>query len=332
MMVLCLVGLLVRSHPATASEKGSSYVGFADLPLASFSHLGARSCASTSCHGGSTSAHLYSGTNGREFLIWLENDPHTRSLVTLDEPRSQRIIDQLVEHTPQEDRAEARQRVLNRCFACHAGTIQAVRDDHTAKAIGSVSCEACHGPASGWIGEHYQPYWKRLGSDQKAALGMFDTGNLLRRAQTCARCHVGSPGRDVDHDLIAAGHPVLKFELAGYLSRMPKHWNGYGERRANDSFESRVWAAGQLAAGRSSFAATDHPGRRRCKTTIQSALARVLRIRMLCLPSRFELTHRPVRSSRCPVPDHLPGQPLESDDHADLGRNYPVSNQVPPPT
>ena len=219
--------------------------------------LGSRSCAATSCHGGSVDAHLYQGTSGKEFLIWLENDPHTGSLATLEKARSQRMIAQLVEHSSVPATDATRQRVLDRCYACHSGgdvlSDNSGKNHFPAHGRDSVSCEACHGPAQEWIREHFQSYWHQLSSDEKAARGMVDTANLMRRAQACVKCHVGSPGRDVDHDLIAAGHPVLKFEFAGYLARLPKHWNGRAERIANSDFELRVWAAGQLAAAEASL-------------------------------------------------------------------------------
>src|SRR5437870_3137050 len=50
------------------------------------------------------------------------------------------------------------------------------------------------------------------------------------RAETCAGCHVGAPAglgaplRDMNHDLIAAGHPRLNFDYATYLRALPPHW------------------------------------------------------------------------------------------------------------
>ena len=57
----------------------------------------------------------------------------------------------------------------------------------------------------------------------------------------------------MNHDLIAAGHPRLSFELAAYLESMPAHWDEKGENsgpvgpthRAED-FPARAWAIGQL--------------------------------------------------------------------------------------
>jgi hypothetical protein len=50
----------------------------------------------------------------------------------------------------------------------------------------------------------------------------------------------------VDHDLIAAGHPQMKFEMLGYHALMPHHWNS--DRDHVPEFETRLWAAGQTAS------------------------------------------------------------------------------------
>lgn len=62
------------------------------------------------------------------------------------------------------------------------------------------------------------------------ATGMLDTRSLLARADNCARCHVGSRTaegliRDMNHDMIAAGHPPLYFDMFGHQARLPAHWD-----------------------------------------------------------------------------------------------------------
>ena len=63
------------------------------------------------------------------------------------------------------------------------------------------------------ISDHYQ---RDVSRERLAQLGMIDTKNLLVRAPTCASCHVGSADQDMNHDMIAAGHPPLRFEQASY--------------------------------------------------------------------------------------------------------------------
>jgi hypothetical protein len=75
-------------------------------------------------------------------------------------------------------------------------------------------------------------------------------------ARTCAGCHVGAPGdptrglpaRDLNHDLYAAGHPRLQFELATYHANLPAHW-----RPGKSGSEARLWAVGQVVSARASL-------------------------------------------------------------------------------
>lgn len=72
---------------------------------------------------------------------------------------------------------------------------------------------------------------------------MVDLANLEVRSRTCMRCHVGGPGLEVTHEYIAAGHPILVFELDNYTNSdlMPRHW------RPDPATEGvEAWAIGQL--------------------------------------------------------------------------------------
>lgn len=107
-----------------------------------------------------------------------------------------------------------------------------------------VGCSSCHGPSQHWVGVHFQHGWSpRLQADQ----GFVQVDNLYVRARVCASCHVGDRDRDMNHDIIAAGHPTLRFELATYHSWLPKHWR---DIEANDKtyYEAQLWLAGQIAA------------------------------------------------------------------------------------
>ncbi len=110
-----------------------------------------------------------------------------------------------------------------------------------------VGCESCHGPAAQWIEPHRTDSWKRLSEQAKAAKGMTPTRSLPSRASLCTGCHVGGLAGDVNHDLIAAGHPRLSFELTTYLEAIPAHWDTLAERRDRPSFEAEAWAFGQVA-------------------------------------------------------------------------------------
>src|SRR5262249_3518407 len=123
-----------------------------------------------------------------------------------------------------------------RCLACHV-TPQAAWDRPNEKPdlavenwrLGGVSCEACHGPANGskpWLAEHTaaEKWRNRLKFADKESYGFYDLSDPKRQAVICAGCHVGAakdekelfPARDCNHDIMAAGHPRLNFELASF--------------------------------------------------------------------------------------------------------------------
>jgi len=83
---------------------------------------------------------------------------------------------------------------------------------------------------------------------------MTDLRNLASRATTCLSCHLGDSKKTVNHELIAAGHPDLIFELDNYSAVMPAHWTPYTERRKQEGIEdrpgARAWAVGQAVAFR----------------------------------------------------------------------------------
>jgi hypothetical protein len=92
--------------------------------------------------------------------------------------------------------------------------------------------------------------WRQLDADAKQTLhGMTPVGNAKHLATTCAGCHVGAPpdarhpiARDVNHDMIAAGHPRLMFEFSSYFANLPEHW------KAKPNDDSSRWAVGQVAS------------------------------------------------------------------------------------
>jgi hypothetical protein len=76
---------------------------------------------------------------------------------------------------------------------------------------------------------------------------MRDLRDPVRRAENCLTCHLGTADKAVDHEMIAAGHPDLYFELASFSAAMPRHWN---EHAADDRTKEDPWAdVRMLAAG-----------------------------------------------------------------------------------
>jgi hypothetical protein len=130
-----------------------------------------------------------------------------------------------------------------RCLACH--TVDGARDE-TTRAEG-VGCAACHGPPGNWLTSHYLPGWNELANEDKWDRGFVPTKNLVARVLNCAGCHVGGDGREVNHDLIAAGHPRLAFEYTRFHFHpgYRRHWE---ERTPQPDFEVRAWAVGQAVS------------------------------------------------------------------------------------
>lgn len=201
------------------------------------------SCAAAACHGGGEVGKL-----GSEHSTWAPeafptggmSDPHNKAYRVLFNEASVRMGKLL--HLKEAPHKEAI------CLKCHAVETKAepeIRDQILAEGVG---CSACHGPADKWISVHYLPDWKALTPEKKwQEYGFVPTKNLVARTLNCAGCHVGDAEREVNHDLIAAGHPRLAFEAARfhYQPDYRKHWT---ERTPQPDFEIRAWVVGQAAA------------------------------------------------------------------------------------
>jgi hypothetical protein len=112
-----------------------------------------------------------------------------------------------------------------------------------------VTCEGCHGPAEAWLGPHTRKDWDKK---KGAEFGMLDTKNLAKRSERCLSCHLGvNKSRIVDHELIGAGHPRLKFEMDNYSAVMPSHWDQTDAKKKEAIGELRgvkIWSVGQAVA------------------------------------------------------------------------------------
>lgn len=195
--------------------------------------LGSASCSGIACHGGKLPGHESLPrsawvTNEPDPDRWMYSeslfrsyDPHTRAYAVLLAPRSIEICKRLAGFAEPHNEP--------RCLVCHSTPILANQRDHPAHKEG-VSCEACHGSGAHWIADHAG--WT-AGTGHAAELvktGMTNLSDPATRAEVCVGCHVGAPAtdaipaRDVNHDLIAAGHPRLNFDYATYLRSLPPHW------------------------------------------------------------------------------------------------------------
>lgn len=218
----------------------------ADPPVVTQVIRGAGSCSSTACHG--RVRPLSTKIQRNEHTTWLTSDQHTEAFEALSSPRSQSIVDKL-------GRKDSPAYEEPRCLACHTTFLPSkVATEAMAIRRDGVSCESCHGPSDRWIAEHTLPDWAGRGPEVKAQFGMVDTTDLVRRARVCAGCHIGAPAknglpvRDVDHDMIAAGHPRLYFEFSAYFANTHHHWRDYAGSDATADFPARAWAVGQLVS------------------------------------------------------------------------------------
>jgi hypothetical protein len=205
---------------------------------------GSGSCAAAACH----NADGPPGVATTEYSTWLAHDRHARAYSVLLDERSQRIMDNLYPPATPEQRRQPRHEAL--CLRCHSVDLAQVPLCESYQVADGVGCESCHGPAEQWKSTHYLPGFRQLSVDQKEALGFRELKDLTVRARVCTECHVGAGLRDVNHDLIAAGHPRLNFEMGLYTARMPKHWNMRDEKARYPDFEERVWLVGQVESAR----------------------------------------------------------------------------------
>ncbi|QDT04191.1 hypothetical protein K227x_25800 [Rubripirellula lacrimiformis] len=229
---------------------------------------GAQSCATASCHAGPRPGIAQPwASRGSEYSLWLENDPHANSWRTIcgdesvDMMKRLKIMvgDQIVD-----------QAGFDNCLSCHNSTrryneprtsghanthevagavcrdqpIASMPDDVHRFQREGVGCSACHGPSEIWIQTHFANDWA---SQDATGQGFVEAGDLYVRARMCASCHIGDQDRDMNHDIIAAGHPALRYEFATFHAWQPKHWRD-DEAADSTRYEAQLWLAGQVAA------------------------------------------------------------------------------------
>jgi len=199
---------------------------------------------------------------------WQAVDPHRSAYAVLDSTLAKDIVTRLARGD-----SSWRSPHDSRCLACH--TNPALASDDAAAAFGiskesltrlrseGVSCEACHGNASNWLVPHLQWNSPVARTADHASVGFAPLFDLGQRALACAGCHVGAPAhgdtpaRDMNHDMIASGHPRLNFDFAEYQRRLPPHWlEKNGDPQAKEKWpsvqntpgvESRAWLIGTIA-------------------------------------------------------------------------------------
>jgi hypothetical protein len=192
-------------------------------------YIGPGSCAATSCHG-SVKPIAGSRILQNEYSTWIINDKHSRAYQALAGDTGERMARIL--------KLGAKAEEAPKCLACHALNPAPEQRGRAFEISEGVSCENCHGPASGWLGAHTTRSWPH---EKSVALGMHDTRDVIHRTEKCLECHLGTKNKFVDHEMIAAGHPDLYFELDSFSAVMPRHWKVPRESEPGKPVEDAAW-------------------------------------------------------------------------------------------
>lgn len=192
-------------------------------------YIGPGSCAATSCHG-SVKPIAGSRILQNEYSTWILQDKHSRAYQALTGDVGERMARILKLGAKAEESAK--------CLVCHALYTTAEQRGRAFEISEGVSCENCHGPASAWLGPHTTRTWPH---EKSVALGMTDTRHVIHRTEKCLECHLGTKNKFVDHEMIAAGHPDLFFELDSFSAVMPRHWKVPRESEPGKPAEDAAW-------------------------------------------------------------------------------------------
>ncbi len=241
-VLLCVLfaATVVAQQPARPTSPTPAVAPAADPPSQPGRYMGVGSCTNSGCHG-STQPLDTTKVLQNEFYTWLNNDRHSKAYNILFSDVSARIVKNM--------RLKRRAYEEAVCLDCHTTNIPANLVARAVDKEDGVQCEVCHGPASGWFAEHTEAGWTH---EQSVTRGMLDLRNINARGSTCAGCHIGNAKKEVDHELIASGHPILQFELDNYTEQMPPHW-ALRYEGGRDTHGVRAWAVGQVVNLRESL-------------------------------------------------------------------------------
>ncbi len=202
---------------------------------AEFEHLGPATCATSVCHGKATRDEN-SNVWLNEYRIWSRDDYHSDAYNVLRSDESKAMADRLGLSSAQ---------TADVCLDCHADNVPADKRGEKFQISDGVGCEACHGGAEKWIESHAE---EDATHANNLALGMYPTEKPEARAKLCLSCHVGTKEKFADHDIMAAGHPRMSFELETFTVNQPAHYNvdeDYLERKGNIN-SVNMWANGMV--------------------------------------------------------------------------------------
>lgn len=203
-----------------------------ELP-ASHQHLGPASCASSACHG-RVSPESNANVRLDEYRIWSREDRHARAYQTLLSDASKAIARRL-------GIGEAHEAKV--CLDCHADNVPEEQRGEKFQLSDGVGCEACHGGAQHWLASHAEAGATHADNLDK---GLYPLSDVGERAELCLSCHYGNSAKFAGHDMMAAGHPRLSFELVAFTANQPAHFDfdeDY-ERRKSPQPPIRLWIEG----------------------------------------------------------------------------------------
>lgn len=222
------------------SVVAASQAAAGTLPSAAVNkHLGPATCASGVCHG-KVSPDPKSNVMLNEYRTWLRRDYHSRAYTVLRSDESKAIARKLGLSSAQ---------TADICLDCHADNVPAARRGEEFQISDGVGCEACHGGAERWIESHAE---EGATHADNLARGMYPTENAEARAQLCLSCHLGTEEKFADHDIMAAGHPRMSFELTIFTDLQPPHYkvdDDYVKRKGKLD-KADIWVKGVLYKAR----------------------------------------------------------------------------------
>lgn len=237
------MGHMKRTIPATAAALLLSWAAVWALTPAGrpsspgaqekFKYASMAGCNTKDCHG----AEAPKGSPAlNEYVIWKAKDPHSKTFTTLYKAPSKAMGQKM---------GIAKVHESPKCLSCHSKVVPPDQVMPNAKwsIQNGVSCEVCHGPAEKWLMPHATPKEKNWHHEQSVATGMIDLRDLPAWAASCASCHL-----QIEHDMVAAGHPRLHFELVDYNARTGAHWKTEKHPSMAPDFDQRAWTVGQAVS------------------------------------------------------------------------------------
>lgn len=223
--------LLVATH---ASAQHESKTPFTDQNK----HLGVATCSGSTCHSRQEATGIVVRQN--EIQSWQDETSttgaHLRAYKTLLTNRSKNIASRLGIGPAHE---------AKECLSCHSAGITRARQGPKFQLDDGINCESCHGGSEDWISQHYA-----VGTTHadNVELGLYPLENPKVRATVCLSCHLGSdaPNQFVGHDLMAAGHPRMSFELDLFTDLQRHHDEDFDYMERKDVKSGvYIWAIGQ---------------------------------------------------------------------------------------